>query len=302
MNAAAQRRKGIALFVAAWAIVPVMDACAKILGNLDYPIWMIVWARFAVSFIMLMPLMMMNNRVTFGKPPHLPLQVLRALLLVAATLGFYSGLKTLPMADALAIYFVYPFLITAFSPLVLGEMPGTRRWIAIGVGFVGSLLVIRPGFGVIPLGTGYVLVAAVAFAGYNLLTRQIAGDGGHWQVLVFQTIVGTVVTAPALLFTWHTPDLYGVMLLLGIGFAATLGHYLLIRAYQYAPAPILAPFSYFEIVSATVLGVAVFGDFPSALTWVGVAVIITSGVFTSLRERKINYAAGGGVLNSERST
>ena len=91
------------------------------------------------------------------------------------------------------------------------------------------------------------------------------------------------------------------MLLLGMGFAANMGHYLLIRAYQYTPASILAPFSYFEIVSATVLGVAVFGDSPSALTWVGVVVIITSGVFTSLQERKINCAAGGGVLNSKGS-
>ena len=145
-------------------------------------------------------------------------------------------------------------------------------------------------------------MAAVAFAGYKLLTRKITGDCGHWQILVFQALVGTVVMSPTLLFTWHPPDLYGIILMVGMGFAATMGHYLLIRAYQYAPAPTLAPFSYFEIVSATVLGVAVFGDFPSALTWVGVAVIITSGVFTSLRERKINYAAGGGVLNSERST
>lgn len=181
MNAAAQRRKGIALFVAAWAIVPVIDACATILGTLGYSIWMIVWAWFAVSLMFLMPLMMMKNWVAFAQPPHLPLEVLQALLLVAATFGFYARLKTLPMADALAIYFVYPFLITALSPLVLGEMPGIRRWIAIGVGFVGSLLVIRPGFGVIPPGTSYVLVAAVTFADYNLLSRQIAGDGGHWQ-------------------------------------------------------------------------------------------------------------------------
>ena len=131
MNAAAQRRKGIALFVAAWAIVPVIDACATILGTLGYSIWMIVWAWFAVRLMFLMPLMMMKNWVAFAQPPHLPLQVLQALLSVAATHGFYARLKTLPMADALAIYFVYPFLITSLSPLVLGEMPGIRRWIAI---------------------------------------------------------------------------------------------------------------------------------------------------------------------------
>ena len=282
-----RRRTGILLYVAAWAIVPVMDACAKTLGNLGYPVLMIVWARFAMSFIMLLPLLLGPRRSAFHRPADLSQQGFRVVLLVAATLGYFQGLQSLPLADALAIYFVYPFLITAFAPIVLGEIPGVRRWAAIGVGFMGSLLVIRPGFGEVPPGAGYVLAAAAAFAGYNLLTRRVAGDGGHWQVLVFQMLAGTLLTTPLLMIGWHTPDAFALMLFAGMGLASVGGHYLLIRAYQFAPAPVLAPFSYFEIISATVLGFAVFGDFPDKLTWAGVAIIAASGIYIGFRERRM---------------
>jgi len=285
-GASSDRAKGIAFFLAAWAVVPAGDACAKLLANQGYPVLMIVWARFGFSLLMLLPLLATRHRGAFRMPEHVAMQITRVAFLIAATFGFYMGLRTLPMADALAIYFVYPFLITALAPLVLGETPGLRRWLAIVVGFAGSLLVIRPGFGAMPPGTGFVLFAAAAFAGYNLLTRRIAGRDGSWRILVFQAGAGAVILMPLLLFQWRTPDAGGLMLFLGLGATATFGHYLLIRAYSYAPAPVLAPFGYFEIVFATALGFAIFGDFPDALTWAGVAVIVLSGIYIGVRERR----------------
>ena len=279
------RAKGILFFLAAWAVIPVMDACAKALGNMNYPSLMITWGRFAFSFVLLLPLLMGRRRNAFSLPPDKGTQTLRALCLVLATTGFYMGLRTLPLADALAIYLIYPFIVNALSPMVLGEMPGFRRWAAIAVGFMGSLLVIRPGFDGVPLGTVFILGAAIAFAGYNLLTRRIAGRGDPWQTLVFQAGVGAALTSLVLPFTWRGPELDGLVLFVSMGVAATAGHYLLIRAYDYAPAPVLAPFGYFEIISAVALGYFVFGDFPDALTWAGVAVIVSSGVYIGFRER-----------------
>ena len=264
-----------------------MDACAKLLANQGYPVLMIVWGRFAFSVLLLLGLLATRHRRAFRLPEHQAVQWGRAALLVAATFGFYMGLKTLPLADALAMYFVYPFLITALSPLVLNEMPGLRRWLAVLVGFAGSLLVIRPGFGGAPPGTVFVLFAAVAFAGYNLLTRRIAGRGGSWQTLVFQAGAGALIMSPMLIVSWKTPDAAALMLFLGMGLAATCGHYLLIRAYEHAPAPVLAPFGYFEIIAATALGFFVFGDFPDGFTWAGVAVIVASGVYIGWRERRL---------------
>ena len=276
--------RGIILFVLAWAIVPINDVCAKILGNLDYPLLMIVWARFFVSFLLLIPLISVSEQKVFELPPKVCLQILRAILLVLATLGFFKGLQTLPLAETLAIYFVYPFFVTVLSSFVLREIPGFRRWIAISIGFCGSLLVIRPGWSGLPSGSIYVIVAALAFAGYHLLTRRISSKGGHWQVLMFQTLIGTLVTSPATLFFWKEPEFFSLLLFFGMGLTATIGHYCVIRAYQYAQASVLAPFSYFEIVSATILGYVVFGDFPDGVTWIGVAVIISSGVYIGFRE------------------
>ena len=280
-------RRGIILFVLAWIIVPINDVCAKILGNLDYPLLMVVWARFFFSFLVLLPTVMISGRSAFVLPARLHIQILRTFLLVCATLGFFKGLQTMPLAETLAIYFVYPFFVTVLSPFFLGEIPGIRRWIAVSIGFCGSLLVIRPGSEDFPLGSIYVVAAAIAFAGYHLLTRRISADGRHLQVLAFQTVVGTLVTSPVVLFFWTMPDVFVISLFFIMGLTVTIGHYLVIRAYQFAQASVLAPFSYVEIISATLLGLLVFGDFPDIMTWLGVIVIVCSGVYIGFRESKV---------------
>ena len=278
--------RGILFFLAAWAVVPGIDVSAKLLGNWGYPVFMAVWGRFAFSLLILSPALMTRRRIIFRPPAEAGKHVLRGVCLVMATLGFFLGLRVMPMADALATYFIYPFVVTAFSPLFLGEHPGWRRWTAVGFGFVGSLIVIRPTLDGVPMGTLYVLGAALAFAGYNLLTRGLSGQGDPWRTLTFQSMVGFIITSVAVPWFWRTPDAQGLLFFLLMGASATLGHYFIIRAYEHAPAPVLAPFAYFEIAIATVLGFLVFGDFPDQWTWTGVAVIVTSGIVIAIRERR----------------
>ena len=277
---------GILLFLAAWAVVPNMDVAAKLLGQWGYPVAMIVWVRFAASLVILSPALLTGRRDIFKPPREAGKHVFRALLLMVATFGFFTGLKTMALADALATYFVYPFLVTALSPLFLGEHPGWRRWTAVGFGFLGSLIVIRPSLDGLPVGTLFVLGAALAFAGYNLLTRGLRGGGDPWRTLAFQSLVGFLAMSVAVPFFWKTPDATALAMFALIGVAATLGHYLLIRAYSLAPAPVLAPYAYAEIITATLLSYLVFGDFPDAWTWTGVAVIAASGIVIAIRERQ----------------
>ncbi len=262
-----------------------MDVSAKYLSQLGYPVLLVVWARFFFNALCLTPILILRRQPLQFRQ-HFGLQFIRTVMLISATFGFFMGLRTMGVADALAVYFVYPFIITLLSPLFLGERAGMRRLSAVAVGFLGTLMIIRPGSGTIDPNVGYVLAAAVFFAIYNLLTRKLAGRAGSWQTLGFQSIVGAVLMSVVAPFVWRTPDLQALSLFAIIGVFSTAGHFLLIRAYDHAPAPVLAPFSYFEIVSATVLGYLVFGDFPEPMTWAGISVIAASGIYIGIRERK----------------
>ncbi len=270
-------------------VIPAMDTSAKALGNLGYAVLLIAWARFAANLVLALPLALIFAQ-RGGGFRHPWLQSLRALALVAATVLFFQGLRTMPLADALAVYFIYPFLVTALAPLVLGERVGWRRWFAVGVGFCGTLLVVRPGLAEVNVGVVPVLIAAVAFALYNLLTRRLSGQADPWHTLAFQAAFGTVVLAPFAVFQWSAPDGQALVLVAVMGIASVIAHWLLIRAYDFAPAAVLAPFSYVEIVSAAAYGYLVFGDFPDTWTWAGIAVIATSGAYIAVRERRLGAA------------
>ena len=218
------------------------------------------------------------------------LQILRAIMLAAATVLFFSALETMPVADALAVYFVYPFLITLMAPWLLGETVGIRRFAAVLIGFCGSILIIRPGMQDVPIGIYYVLGASVCFATFNLLTRKLSGRGDPWMTVFYQSAVGALVLAVFVPLTWRTPDAESLPSFALIAFAAIAGHWLIVKAYDCAPASLLAPFGYFEMVSAVVLGYLWFGDFPDAPTWAGIAVIVATGIYISIRERKRKQA------------
>ena len=282
--------KGAAFLVAGFMVIPLMDVGAKDLGGQGYAPVLVAWARFAVSAVVLSPLLLRRGAVRQMTGPGAGMQIIRAVMLTTATVLFFSALVTMPVADALAVYFVYPFLITLLAPLALGEQVGIRRFAAVLIGFSGSLLIIRPGFQEVPVGVYYVLAASICFAMFNLLTRRLTGLSDPWLTVFYQSIVGAAVLTPFVFAHWQWPDTRALGLVVLMVSAAVIGHWLLIKAYEQAPASLLAPFGYFEMVSAVILGFLWFGDFPDRFTWLGIAVIVSTGIYISLRERKRKQA------------
>ncbi len=280
-----QTLKGVAYLVAAMAILPFLDVVAKFLGQQGMPVLMIVWARMVFGAALTLPVALrIGGRARLW--PDRPLfHLMRAVFLIAATFFFFWSLKFLGIAEALAIFFVQPLVVTALSPLVLGEKVGLRRWAAVAVGFAGTLIILRPGFS--PVGAGQVLAFAsgVSLAAYMLVTRRMAGRDHAVVTMLHTSLLGAIVTTVMVPFVWQMPDAGQWGLLLLVGIIATAGHLLITQAYDHAEASLLAPLAYTEIVMATVLGWWFFGDLPDGWTFVGVAILIGSAIFISARER-----------------
>ena len=283
--------KGVLYLIAAMAILPFLDVVAKFLGQQGMPILMIVWARMVFGAALTLPVALrIGGRARLW--PDRPLfHLMRAVFLIAATFFFFWSLKFLGIAEALAIFFVQPLVVTALSPLVLGEKVGIRRWAAVAVGFAGTLIILRPGLS--PIGAGQVLAFAsgVSLAAYMLVTRRMAGRDHAVVTMLHTSLMGAIVTSAMVPFVWQAPEAGQWGLLLLVGIIATAGHVLITRAYDHAEASLLAPLAYTEIVMATVLGWWFFGDLPDGWTFVGVAILIGSAIYISARERAV--ASGG---------
>lgn len=277
--------RGAAFLIAGFVVIPLMDVSAKKLIGFGFAPVFIAWARFALSAAVMSPMLLRPGAMQRLRGAGAGLQILRAVMLAAATVLFFSALETMPVADALAVYFVYPFLITLMAPWLLGETVGIRRFTAVLIGFCGSILIIRPGMQDVPIGVYYVLAASICFATFNLLTRKLSGRGDPWTTVFYQSVVGAIVLAVFVPVYWRMPDAASLPSFAIIAFAAIAGHWLLVKAYSCAPASLLAPFGYFEMVSAVGLGYLWFGDFPDGPTWAGIAVIVATGIYISIRER-----------------
>lgn len=277
---------GVGLMLAAMAILPVIDVIAKKLGQAGMPILVVVWARALFGGVMTLPFALKAEGTRAFRPAQPLRQLARAVLLFGATFLFFSALKYLPIADAMAIFFVNPLVIVVLSALVLHERVGPRRWAAVAVGFIGTLIIIRPGMVAVNPGTVFALGSGVALGSYFVLTRAMAGAADA-MVLNFQTsAIGAALMTLALPFLWVTPSPMQWAMLAALGGIATLGHVLITKAYEHGEASLLAPLAFTEIVMATVLGYAFFGDLPDRWTVLGVAILIGSAVYISVRERR----------------
>ena len=287
--------RGVLYMLAAMAILPFLDVVAKYLGQMGLPILMIVWARMAFGALAMLPVMLATSAPAALWPDRPWWHALRASLLVLATFLFFFALKTMAIADALAIFFVQPLVVTALSPLVLGERVGPRRWAAVGVGFLGTLIILRPGFGVFGPGAVYALGAGLSLGGYMLVTRAMKGRTPPAVTMFYTSLMGAIGTSAAVVFVWQSPTWgeFGLMLLVGL--IASTGHLLITRAYELAEAPLLAPLAYTEMIMATVVGWAFFGDFPDGWTLLGVAILIGSALYISTRERGIKVVGPEGL-------
>ena len=276
---------GISLMLTAMAVLPFLDAIAKYLGQQGVPVLQIVWARLFIGAFLTMPfaLRLAGPR---GLIPNMPaMHLVRAALMIAATGFFFAALHYQSIADTLAIFFVQPLVITLLSPLVLGEQVGIRRWVAVVIGFIGTLIIIRPGFQHITPGVPLALGSGSCLAIYLLLTRRISGSAPAMVTTFYTSLMGAIIMSVIVLFVWQTPTPSQLVLFILLSAIANGGHFLIIRAYDYAEASLLAPLAYSEIIMATVLGWYLFGDFPDAWTFLGVGILIACAIYISWRER-----------------
>lgn len=277
---------GICFMLAAMAILPVIDVIAKKLGQAGMPIMIVVWARAVFGGAMTLPFALRADGLQAFRPARPLRQLARAVLLFGATFLFFEALKYLPIADALAIFFINPLVIVVLSALLLREKVGPRRWAAVAVGFLGTLIIIRPGMVEVNPGTFFAFGSGVALGSYLVLTRAMAG-ATHAMVMNFQTTaIGAILMTLALPFLWQAPTTVQWVMLAALGVIATLGHVLITKAYEHGEASLLAPLAFSEIIMATILGFAFFGDLPDRWTVLGVTILIGSAIYISVRERR----------------
>lgn len=213
------------------------------------------------------------------------LQFLRSLLMLATTLLFFLAVSYIDLASATAVAFVEPLVITILSHFLLKERVGVRRWAAVAVGFVGVLIVIRPGFGMVSLAILLPVLSASTGATYNVLTRIAARYDGNATSLFYAALVGCLTLSCFMPFLWQAPTLTQWLLLAALGLCGGFAHTLVIRAFTYASASVIAPFIYLQLLWATAIGYGWFDMLPAVTTWIGGAVIIATGIYTAHRER-----------------
>jgi len=284
---------GILLMLGFCVVAPMGDAVAKILGQ-SVPLGQLLLVRFAVQAIVLIPLVIATRRIWRMNRRVLRLAVIRTLLHIAGIGAMFTALQYLPLADAVAIAFVMPFLMLLLGKYVLKEEVGGRRLIACIVGFVGTLLVIQPSFAEVGLPALWPLAVAVVFSLFILVTRQIAKDTDPVGLQAVSGVMATIILLPAVLIgqsleieplTLTVPSASEWVLLGGIGLLGTVAHLLMTWSLRYAPAATLAPMQYLEIPVATGLGWLVFHDLPNMLASVGICITMAAGLYIILRER-----------------
>jgi drug/metabolite transporter (DMT)-like permease len=282
-----QRLTGIALMTGAVAAFACLDCMAKYLGG-HMDTLQVVGARyvsaFALSLIIFNPL----THPGLLKTSRPVLQVGRSMLLLLSTILNFMAFRWLQLDEALAILFSTPFLVAVMAGPFLGEWVGWRRWTAICVGFIGVLVVIRPGLGGMHWAALLSVGSALCYAVYNIATRLLSRTDSSETTLLYSNMVGALVMLPVLPFVWTPPaSLLDVVLMVAVGGFGALGHFLLIVAHRMAPASVLSPFIYTQLLWASTLGFLVFGNVPSHWTLAGASIVIASGLYLLYRERKV---------------
>lgn len=275
--------KGVGLLVAAVTLFAVLDAAGKLLAD-SQSVFQIVWARYAFALPVLVLTTPAHAWPVLFRVRHPLLQVGRGLLPMLASFAVVLGLALLPLAEVTALTFAAPFVVVALSGPILRERTGIHDWIGVVLGFIGILVIIRPGTGAIAWAALFPLGCAFFFALFQLTTRLVGRSDEPTATLAWTIATGLVVTTPLLLADWRPVSAFawGAMAVSGLSFGAS--QFLLIHAFRAAPAAVLTPFTYSQIVPATLLGYLLFGAVPDALTLLGTAIVIVAGIYV-LRRR-----------------
>jgi drug/metabolite transporter (DMT)-like permease len=262
-----------------------MDTCAKYLGGF-YPTMQVVWGRYFFQVLIL--LIVLAPRLGKIKNTNsLGLQMIRSLFLLSATVCFFTGLNTLQVAEASAIMFTTPLIITALAPLILKEKVGFRRWGSVLIGFLGAIIIIRPGQNALGVGALWILAAAASYAFYQISTRILSGQDSILTTLFYSALLGAIIMSIVVPFNFVPPTSIDWALFALAGFSGTIGHFCMIKAFTHAEASKVAPYSYTSLIWATIIGYALFDTLPDFWTFVGSGIIFTSGLYIIHREHRI---------------
>ena len=276
--------KAIFYNLLAWVILPVMDGLAKYL-SVDLPVLQIVWARYFFTVVITLSFIIIFFRKQLVWTSKPKLQLFRGLILLCANMLFFYAISIISLTKALTLAFVAPLIVTALSPFILGEIVGYRRWLAVIIGFIGSLIVIRPGLIEFNLATLAALGTGFFYGIYFIITRKLHTADSPLLTLLITGVVGAIILSAYMPFSWIEPNPNQWLFMFCIGLCASVGHFFLILSLKYADASKLAPLSYFEIVTNVIIGYYFFSDFPDIWTWIGLLIIINSGIYISVRER-----------------
>lgn len=276
--------RGIVLMALGFFSFAACDVMAKVLTESMHQVQVVWFRQIGLALGVAVLLILRGPSVLRSRLPVL--QITRGLLAVGSAVCFIISVSFVPLADAVAVTFIAPFIVTVLGAFVLRESVGIRRWIAVGIGFVGMLIVIRPGLGVFHPAIGFTVMAACFFALRQVLSRSLSGADPVITTVTYTSLTSIIVVSLALPFVWSTPDQPHIWLVaIGLAVSAALGEVLVIRALDIAQAVVLAPIHYSMIIWGTFYGFVVFSDLPDGWTLVGCAIIIASGLYTLHRER-----------------
>lgn len=274
--------RGILYMLLAMSVVPFIDIAAKLIAH-DLHVMEATLGRYVFHFLWLLPIFAIM-REPIIKPVAQPIgQIMRGACLVLTTIFFFMAIRDNAIPDALGLVFIAPLLATLLSPIFLGEKIGVFRIGASLIGFAGSLIVIKP-TGEFNPSILWALVASMTFAGYFIATKKLDGRDTPLTSQFITAIVGIIIALPFMLWFWQTPNGFQLLMMVVMGAASALGHYLIIMAFREAEVSLLAPFDYFEIITAALFSLVIFGTFPALNIWIGVAIIAAAGVTISYRE------------------
>ena len=277
--------KAVILNISAWMLLPLMDGIAKFLSQ-EIHFLQVVWGRYffmAVFSILITSLFFKKNLIF---PKLIKIQILRSSFLFLSTIFFFYAISVISMAEAITLSFISPIIATILSFVILKEKVGPRRWIAVLTGFVGVLFVIRPGFNEINLASIAAVGAGICYAFYLISTRKLSATDNPLMTLIFTGFTGCIVISLIVPFFWTSLSLSQWVLLISLAAIGTMAHFLIILSLSYAEASKLAPLGYSEIIMNVIIGYYFFGDFPDQWIWLGLIIIVASGIYISLRETK----------------
>ncbi len=276
MNNSHRPLLGVLLILVSCLTLASHDGLSKYLTQLD-PVFLVIWARYLSQTALMIALFTprMGRRVFHTLRPKL--QICRGLSLVSVSMLFISGLSYIPLAEATAVIFLAPLMVTIASRL-LGEQVSRAQWLAVGFGLVGVMIIVRPGGALFTPAVLLPFGAALSFTVYQLITRRLSATDHPVTSNFITSLVGSLVMSVLVFFNWQTPTLHDALMMAALGAMAMSGHLLLTNAFRFASAAALAPFTYSQIIFAGVVGMIAFGHTPDLGAMVGMAIIIASGL------------------------